>query len=509
MRRFYSTRSAAAARPARGARRRAGKIGLRRARRDAPINEPRSSMSAPPQATAPVATTPAVVRIVSLDQEGRGIARIDGKAIFVEGALPGEDAAIVTLKRKPTYEIARAEAILRTSGSRVTPRCPHFGVCGGCTLQHFDAAAQVATKQRALEDALWHIGRARPAVMLPAIHGPAWGYRHRARLSVRYVAKKGGVLVGFHEKKSSYVADMTSCAILPPKISRLLPALRALVGELALRDRLPQIELAVGDVERPDAWSASAGTPRGPAASQPTYALVLRILETLNADDAARLRSFADAHGIQFYVQTAGPETAVPFHPPEPRLAYELPEFGLRFPYAPTEFTQVNPSINRVLVRRALALLAPGPGERVVDFFCGLGNFTLPIARRGALAVGIEGSAALVRRATANAAANGLTKRASFRTANLFEATAESIEALGSFDKALIDPPREGAIAVVKALPPDGGPRRIVYVSCNPATLARDAGVLVQERGYALAAAGIVNMFPHTAHVESIAVFER
>jgi 23S rRNA (uracil1939-C5)-methyltransferase len=463
-------------------------------------------MSAPAAVPAPVATTPSIVRIESLDQEGRGIARVDGKAIFVEGALPGEDAAIVTLKRKPSYEIARAEAILRPSGSRVAPRCPHFGVCGGCSLQHFDAAAQVATKQRALEDALWHIGRTRPALLLPAIHGPAWGYRHRARLSVRYVAKKGGVLIGFHEKKSSYVADMTSCAILPPRISALLPALRALVGELSVRDRLPQIEMAVGDVERPG-QRAAAG--RDPAAGEPTYALVLRILEPLTADDAARLRSFADAHGVQFYLQTKGPETAVPFHPPEARLAYELPEFGLAFPYSPTEFTQVNPAINRVLVRRALALLDPRPGERIVDLFCGLGNFTLPIARRGALAVGIEGSAALVRRAAANAAANGLADRASFLSANLFEATAESFEALGPFDKALIDPPREGAIALAKALPPGGGPRRIVYVSCNPATLARDTAVLVQERGYALAAAGIVNMFPHTAHVESIAVFER
>jgi 23S rRNA (uracil1939-C5)-methyltransferase len=453
--------------------------------------------TSPPPASAPIPD----VAIASLDQEGRGLARIDGKAVFVEGALPGEVVTITTLRRKPTYEIARAERIVRASAARVTPRCPHFGTCGGCTLQHFDAAAQVAAKQRALEDALWHIGRVRAAQILPAIHGPAWAYRHRARLSVRHVPKKGGVLVGFHERKSSYVADMTSCAILPPKISALLPALRALIGALSLRDRLPQIELAVGDL------APAPGS--GPAGAAPAYVLVLRILAPLSPADEDRLRTFADTHGVQFYLQTSGPETAVPFHPPTPRLAYALPEFGLVFPYSPTEFTQVNPAINRVLVRRAIALLDPQPGERIADFFCGLGNFTLPMARRGAEAIGIEGSASLVRRAEDNAGLNGLAGRAAFRVANLFTAMAEDVEALGRLDKALIDPPREGAMALVKAFAPDGGPRRIVYVSCNPATLARDAEVLVRDRGYALAAAGVINMFPHTAHVESIALFER
>jgi 23S rRNA (uracil1939-C5)-methyltransferase len=446
--------------------------------------------------SSPASPSAERVVVTALDQEGRGIARVHGKAVFVEGALPGEVALITTLKRKPTYEIARAEHIVRASAARVVPRCPHFGVCGGCTLQHLDAAAQVAAKQRALEDALWHIGRVCAAQILPAIHGPAWGYRHRARLSVRHVPKKGGVLVGFHERKSSYVADMRSCAVLPAKVSALLPALRALVGGLSVRDRLPQIELAVGD-------------PAAPEGGETPCVLVLRILAPLSPDDEVRLRAFADDHGVQFYLQTAGPETARPFHPPEPALSYALPEFGVAFRYAPTEFTQVNAPINRVLVRRAIALLEPRSGERIGDFFCGLGNFTLPIARRGALAIGIEGSAALVRRAEENAQRNGLADRTTFRVANLFDATAEGFEALGPLDKALLDPPREGAIALVKALPPDGGPRRIVYVSCNPATLARDAAVLVRERGYALAAAGVVNMFPHTAHVESIATFER
>ena len=344
-----------------------------------------------------------------------------------------------------------------------------------------------------MEDALWHLARVRADLLLPPIHGPAWGYRHRARLSVRHVAKKGGVLVGFHEKKSSYVADMTSCDILPPRVSALLPRLRELVGALSIRDRLPQIELALGD----DAGGTGA------------CALVLRILAPLSDADRRALAAFADRHDVEFWLQAAGPDTAVLLRSDESRLAYSLPEFALVFPYAPTEFTQVNPAINRVLVRRAMMLLAPRPGERIADFFCGLGNFTLPIARRGALAVGIEGSAALVRRAGEIAAYNGLADRVSFRVANLFVATPETVEALGTLHKVLLDPPREGAIELVKALPADGAPSRIVYVSCAPATLARDAGVLVHERGYRLAAAGVINMFPHTSHVESIALFER
>ena len=445
------------------------------------------------------APVPSIADVASLDQEGRGVARVGGKAVFVEGALPGERAIISTLKRKPTYEIARADAILRASPARVIPRCPHFGACGGCALQHFDAGAQVAGKQRALEDALWHLARVKAGLLLPPIHGPAWGYRHRARLSVRHVVKKGGVLVGFHEKKSSYVADMTSCAILPPKVSALLPHLRRLVGELSIRDRLPQIELAMGDGRE----GGEGGEGRGPAC-----ALVLRILAPLTAGDETLLAAFADAHEVEFWLQPSGPESVVLFRSVASRLAYTLPEFDLAFPYVPTDFTQVNPAINRVLVRRAMTLLDPRPGERIADFFCGLGNFSLPIARRGASAIGVEGSPALVRRAAEIASLNGLAAQATFRVANLFAATPDSLETLGPLDKVLIDPPREGAIALVKALPGDGAPGRIVYVSCAPATLARDAGVLVHEHGYTLAAAGVINMFPHTAHVESIAVFE-
>ena len=426
--------------------------------------------------------------IESLDHEGRGVAHVNGKAVFIEGALPLERVEYSSYRKKPSYELANASRILEPSTLRVAPRCRHFGVCGGCSMQHLDPAGQAAAKQRVLEDAFWHIGRIRPEVVYPAILGPAWGYRSRARFSVRLVPKKGGVLVGFHEKRSSYVADMRSCEVLPEKISSLLSPLRQLVGGLSIADRLPQIEVAIGDA---------------------VAVLVLRILQPLTPGDEARLRIFADEHGIQFWLQPGGPDTACPFHPLDaPPLAYALPDFGIALHFRPTDFTQVNHGINRALVRRAIGLLDPRPGERIGDMFCGLGNFTLPIARRGASTLGVEGSQALVDRARENAAGNGLAGRVSFSVANLFEATTDSIAALGYIDKLLIDPPREGAIALIKALGEDG-PRRIVYVSCSPATLARDAAVLVREKGYRLSGAGIANMFPQTSHVESIACFEK
>jgi 23S rRNA (uracil1939-C5)-methyltransferase len=426
--------------------------------------------------------------IESLDHEGRGVTHVAGKTIFVGGALPLERVEYSSYRKKSSYELADASRILVPSALRVTPRCCHFGICGGCSMQHLDLSGQAATKQRVLEDALWHIGRIRPEIVYPAIVGPAWGYRSRARLSVRLVRKKGGALVGFHERRSSFVADMDSCEVLPPRISALLAQLRKLVDALSIPDRLPQIEVAIGDA---------------------VTVLVLRILLPLAPNDETLLRAFADDHGVQLWLQAGGPETACPFHPVEaPPLAYGLPEFDLTLRFRPTDFTQVNHGINRVLVRRAISLLDPRPGERIGDMFCGLGNFTLPIARCGALVLGVEGSRTLVDRARENAELNGLTELAGFSVANLFEATAESLAALGRLDKLLVDPPREGATALVKAL---GGeaPRRLVYVSCSPATLARDAAVLVHEKGYRLCGAGIANMFPQTSHVESIALFEK
>lgn len=431
------------------------------------------------------------VTIESLDHEGRGVAHVEGKVIFIEGALPGERVAYTAFRRKPSFENASATAILKASSQRVTPLCPHFGVCGGCSMQHLEPVAQAAAKQRVLEDAFWHIARLKPETILPPIIGPAWGYRRRARLTVRKVEKKGGVLVGFHEKRSSYVAVMDSCAVLPAPISALLPPLRALVGALSIADRLPQIEVAAGDT--------------------PT-ALVLRILDALTGADEARLREFADRHGVVIYLQTGGPDTATVFHPPTALPpAYHLPDFDVSLRFQPTDFTQVNHDVNRVLVRRALALLDVQPGERIADMFCGLGNFTLPLARQGARVVGVEGSAPLVARAKENAVLNGLDGRIEYHVANLFSTTPESLAAWGHFDKMLIDPPREGAVELIKSLGAPGtqAPARIVYVSCKPATLARDTAVLVNEKGYRLMAAGIANMFPHTSHVESIALFER
>ncbi len=432
--------------------------------------------------------------IESVDHEARGVAHIDGKVIFVDGALPGETVLASPYRKKAKYENAQLIEVLQPGGSRIAPQCPHYGICGGCSMQHADVRTQVAIKQRVLEDNLRFIGRVEPETLLRAIHGPSWGYRYRARLSVRHIAKKGGVLVGFHEKKSSFVADMRQCHVLPPRISALLLPLRALVSGLSIRDRMPQFELAIGS--RVDA-------------------LVLRILEAPSREDEDQLKRFAELHKVQFWLQSKGPETAVPFWPLDGApLSYELPEFNVTMPFKPTDFTQVNHQINEVLVSRALRLLDAQPQERVGDFFCGLGNFTLPLARQAREVVGVEGSVPLVNRARDNAALNGLAGKAVFQAANLFEATPETLVKLGRFERILIDPPREGALELIKAIGILGQgdatwkPRRIVYVSCNPASLARDAGVLHHEFGYALKSAGVVNMFPHTSHVESMAVFE-
>ncbi len=428
------------------------------------------------------------VIVESLDQEGRGIAHCEGKVIFIEGALPGERVTYNSYRKKPSYEQARVVDILKQSFMRVQPKCSYFGVCGGCSMQHLEPRAQVAVKQRVLEDNLARIGKVKPESILPPIYGMPWGYRQRARLSVRHVLKKGKTLVGFREKNGKYVADMQHCEILEPKIGGMLGQLAQLIEGLSIRHALPQIEVAGGDN---------------------VDVLVLRILEPLSAADEALLRSFADEHGVQFWTQTKGPETVVPFYPLDaPALSYSLPEFEIEMPFAPSEFTQVNHQLNRVMVHRAMRLLDPQPGERIADFFCGLGNFTLPIARRGAQVLGIEGSDALVRRAQQNAAHNGLAENAKFAAMNLFEIDGPTLEQLGHFDKWLIDPPRDGAMELVKAIG-DNGPQRIVYVSCSPATLARDAEVLVHVKGYALKAAGVMNMFPQTSHVESIALFEK
>jgi len=420
----------------------------------------------------------------ALDAGGHGIARnAAGKVVFVEGALGGETVQAQVLRSKPKFDTARTVRVLKESFGRRVPPCPYYENCGGCAIQHADARTQVAAKQRWLEDCLERIGKVEPGSMLPPIYGEEWGYRRRARLSVRYVESKGGALVGFRERRSTHVTNIQGCIVLPPPVSALIPGLRELIGRLSVPDRMPQVEVAVGDE---------------------AVVLVLHHRLPLDAQDLALMRAFAEDNSVQVWLQPRGPDSAALFHPvPAPELFYCLPEFGLRIAFRPTDFTQVNHAVNRLLVSRAMRLLDPQPGERIGDLFCGIGNFTLPIATRGAQVIGIEGSAALVERGRQNATANGLV--AQFETGNLFE---PNLAPFGAFDKLLVDPPREGAIELMKALP-DAWPRRIVYVSCDAATLARDAGVLVNTKGFRLTAAGVVNMFPHTAHVESIALFER
>ncbi len=440
--------------------------------------------------------------VESLDLEAQGVAhRADGKVVFIEGALPTEVVQVKVHRSKNNWEQGVLTATRRESSQRVRPGCPHFGLhggaCGGCKMQHLHPDAQIAVKQRVLEDNLAHLAKVKAERMLRPLGGSAWGYRRRARLSVRYVAKKGTVLIGFHERKSRYVADMQSCAVLPASVSALLMPLRRLIGSMQARERLPQIELAMGDE---------------------VTALVLRNLEPLSAGDQQLLRAFAAEHGVQWWLQPKGPETVYLLDEGGPALSYRLPEFGIEMPFRPTDFTQVNHDINRLLVQQALRLLDLQAGERVIDWFCGLGNFTLPLAKQALEVLGIEGSEALVARSRQNAEHNGV-RNTRFEARNLFEMTPSDLALYGSANRWLVDPPREGAFALVKAVadamqdptqaPDWKPPQRIVYVSCNPATLARDAGVLVHLAGYRCTAAGVVNMFPHTAHVESIAVFER
>jgi 23S rRNA (uracil1939-C5)-methyltransferase len=470
------------------------------------------------------------LEVQSLDLEAQGVAhRADGKVVFIDGALPFEVVGAQIHRSKSSFEKGTLTHIYRESSQRVIPECPHFGLhegaCGGCKMQHLHVGAQVAVKQRVLEDNLWHIGKLRPDNILRPIEGPGWGYRYRARLSVRFVRKKGAVLIGFHERKSRYVADMKVCPVLAPRVSAMLMPLRQLISSMDAVETLPQLELAMGDMSYAD------GEPSG---RSDVIALVLRHMEPLSDADLDRLRDFAVANpGLQWWLQPKGPETIhrldeSPGHETG-QLAYVLPDFGITMPFRPTDFTQVNPHINRVLVSRALGLLKVQKSERVIDWFCGLGNFTLPLATQAREVLGVEGAEALVARSRENFSLNSKRKESYPTTANvlaptkfvarnLFEMAPETLASDGAAEKWLVDPPREGAYALVQALsalqksrdsnPGWTPPKRIVYVSCNPATLARDAGVLVHEAGYVCSKAGVVNMFPHTAHVESIAVFD-
>jgi 23S rRNA (uracil1939-C5)-methyltransferase len=428
--------------------------------------------------------------------------------IFIQGALPTELVTYVVTRDKARFSKAKLLDILKPAVFRVEPKCKAFGICGGCTMQHVDIRAQVAMKQRVLEDDLKHIAKVTPEEILRPMGGPAWEYRHRARLSaVNRSIKKGTVLIGFHEGKSAYVADMTACEILPKFISDLLPEMRALVNALSIVDRMPQIEIAVGEPEDPNSDD--------PKKTKPVTALVFRNLLPLTPADEQLLRDFADEHEVWVWLQPKGIETVAPFYPLTGKLCYRLPEFEVEMPFKPADFTQVNHLMNRALVSRAVRLLEVQPTDRVLDLFCGIGNFTLPLARRASAVLGIEGLESLTTRARENAHHNHLADKANFMQSNLFEVMPEIVASWGKADRWLMDPPREGAIEICQALAQlheqgsDLPPKRIVYVSCNPKTLARDTNILCHQAGYVLKSAGIVDMFPHTSHVESMAVFER
>jgi 23S rRNA (uracil1939-C5)-methyltransferase len=426
------------------------------------------------------------ISVESLAHDGRGVARVEGKTVFIEGALAGEQVGFVYLATHKNFDEALATDIHLASPDRVAPRCAHYGVCGGCSLQHLQADAQIRARQQVLLDNLQRIGHVAPETVLEPMTAPVWGYRSKARLGVKHVIKKGRVLVGFREKRAPYLADLSRCEVLHPSVGEHLAELCELIAQLEARARIAQIEVAV---------------------AEDVTALVFRHLDPLTGADRGQLQEFARRHGFHVYLQPAGPDSIHPLEPADSVLAYLLPEQALEIRFLPGDFTQVNRAINRQMVTRVLDMLALDRADTVLDLFCGLGNFTLPMARLAGQVVGVEGEAGLVARALDNARLNGLDN-VSFQVANLFEDQRNAAWAGVAYNKVLLDPPRSGAAEILPVLG-NIHPQRIVYVSCHPGTLARDAGLLVNEFGYRLRAAGVMDMFPHTAHVESIALFER
>lgn len=423
--------------------------------------------------------------VAGLNHDGDGVLR-EGKTAFVSGALPGEVVRFRRTRRHRQHDEARLVGIDTASPQRVAPACAHFGVCGGCALQHLAPAAQLQAKRADLAETLRRVGQVEPESWLPPIEGPAWGYRRRARLGVRFVPKRGRTLVGFRERAKPYVAALERCEILAPPVDGLLAPLSDLLTDLASREAIAQIEVAVGDA---------------------VTVLVLRNLRALPDEDRARLLEFERTRGVRIYLQSGGLDTVAPLQGEPAALSFSLPAFGLELAFQPTDFVQVNAAVNRELVAAAVALLGAGPGDRVLDLFCGIGNFTLALARAAGEVVGVEGDAALVERAACNADRNGIGNVA-FHVADLSAAPAAGVRWLqGRWSHVLLDPPRVGAEALLPMLAL-AAPRRVVYVSCHPGTLARDAGILVNEHGWRLRAAGVVDMFPHTTHVESLAVLE-
>jgi 23S rRNA (uracil1939-C5)-methyltransferase len=439
-----------------------------------------------------VSATPFEAVITDLSHDGRGVTRVDGKAVFVSGALLDEHVLLRLRKRHRHFDEAEVVELITRSPHRVEPRCRHFGECSGCSMQHLDVDSQIATKQRVLTENFERIGKVTPQLWLPPLTDQSWGYRRKGRLSVRNVVKKGRVLVGFREETNhAFVADIQQCEVMHPALGPKIGLLAELINGMDAASDIPQIEFAAGD---------------------DTMALVFRHMQPLSESDLTRLTAFGQQHDLAIYLQPGGNSSVHPLWPENPRLAFRIPSGeaavdDVELEFEPLDFVQVNAGMNVRMMARTMELLDPQPTDRVLDLFCGLGNFTLPIARRVAEVVGVEGEHGLVERAAQNAARNGIGN-ARFQVANLFEDQRSADWARQPWDKMLLDPPRAGADKVLEYLP-HKQTRRIVYVSCHPASLARDAGILVNQHGFTLKSAGVMDMFPHTSHVESIAVFMR
>lgn len=440
-------------------------------------------MSRPKTASQTAYPSPPVL-VSSLSHDGRGVARLAGKTVFIEDALPGEEVTFRLRRRHKDYDEARIDTLLKVAPERVTPRCAHFGICGGCSLQHLEPGAQLAAKLQTLLDNLRRIGGLEPAELMAPLTGPVWGYRRRARLS----AHKNGerVFVGFKERHRPLVADIRHCDVLDPKIGGLIAAIGELLGGLSIADRVPQLEVAVGDA---------------------VTVLSLRTLDLPDDADRAKLAAFEDRHGVRVYLQPQRADSVAPLRAAAAELYYRLPESKVDIHFQPSDFTQVNGEINRRLVELALRELDVGPEDTVLDLFCGLGNFTLPMARVGGRVTGVEGEVELVARARKNAERNGITN-VDFHQTDLFSGELAGDWVKRRYRRILLDPPRAGAKEIIAHFPRFAA-EKVVYVSCHPATLARDAKMLVAEQGWRLTRAGVLDMFPHTSHVESIAVFER
>lgn len=429
---------------------------------------------------------PVRVSVERLSHDGRGITHVDGKAVFVDGALAGEDISFLYTGRARKHDEGRLCELFKASPDRVEPKCAHFDICGGCSLQHQQPGGQILAKQQTLLDNLRRIGKVEPETLLAPLTGPVWGYRNKARLGVKYVTKKGRVLVGFREKHKPYIADIQRCEVLHPSVGERLHGLADLISGMQARARIAQIEVAVGD---------------------DTTVLVFRNLDPLSQDDRQKLTDYAQHTGLHIYLQPKGPDSIELLWPEASTLRYCLPDQNIEVRFLPSDFTQVNPAINKIMIQQALKLLDLQESDTVLDLFCGLGNFTMPIARKVAAVVGVEGEAGLVQRARENSQRNGIDN-VEYHVVDLNESACDQPWMQHSYDKILIDPPRSGAQELVPNLA-ELGADRIVYVSCHPASLARDAGMLVNDLGYRLIAAGVMDMFPHTTHVESMALFGR